>query len=401
MNKVLLFDLDDTLLVNNIEQFIPVYFHKFAEFMADTVPPEAWIRALKNSIEVFQKNLDPRFTLQEVFDKDFFPQLDVEPEILRAKTDQFYTQVFPNLEKFTQTKPEVPGLINSLAQAGHQIILATNPLFPKKAIIHRLKWAGFSDDLSIFEYIPSYETFHFGKPHPEFFAELLGVIGWPQSITVMIGNDIQNDINPAQLMNLHVYHVNPDAIIDSSIPSGPISDLPFFIEKIQNTQFDEPLDPRAILAILRSTPAAISTLLQSIDANTMSDHPLSDEWGLTEIFCHLRDVDRDVNIPRIEKVLHDEKPYLTGIDTDKWAEERNYHLQDGELAFQDFINNRIRMIESIQNLTDIEWRSQAQHTILGPTDLREILEIITQHDRLHIRQIIKTIEIIKKNQRAF
>ena len=73
-------------------------------------------------------------------------------------------------------------------------MIATNPLFPRTAIYQRLEWAGLPPDKYPFSLIPSYETFHFAKPNPTYFAEFLTISGWPDGPMIMVGNDLEHDI---------------------------------------------------------------------------------------------------------------------------------------------------------------------------------------------------------------
>ena len=52
-------------------------------------------------------------------------------------------------------------LIDWAFSRGYRIAIATDPLFPRKATYHRLRWAGF--DPERFELISSFEHFHFTK----------------------------------------------------------------------------------------------------------------------------------------------------------------------------------------------------------------------------------------------
>jgi hypothetical protein len=113
----------------------------------------------------------------------------------------------------------------------------------------------------------------------------------------------------------------------------------------------------------------------------------ADEWNLTEIICHLRDVDVDVNIPRINKLIDENNPFLPGVDTDRWADERKYSSQNGSNALTDFVNARLELLSLFEQLSEQDWQRRARHAILGPTTLQEIAAIIASHDRLHIQQI--------------
>jgi hypothetical protein len=141
-----------------------------------------------------------------------------------------------------------------------------------------------------------------------------------------------------------------------------------------------------MLAILRSTPAVLEAISGDLDNPTWTKHPRPGEWSFTEILCHFRDVDAEVNLPRIVNVLQETNPFIPGIDTDQWAEERLYFCQNGREALNDFISSRIQLLDILDDLKPDDWTRPARHAIFGPTVLKELISIIVGHDRLHIRQ---------------
>ena len=74
---------------------------------------------------------------------------------------------------------------------GYRVAIATDPLFPRKAVYHRIRSAGLAPER--FELVSSFETFHFTKSHPAYFAEVLGRLGWPNEPVLMVGNDVEHD----------------------------------------------------------------------------------------------------------------------------------------------------------------------------------------------------------------
>jgi hypothetical protein len=157
-----------------------------------------------------------------------------------------------------------------------------------------------------------------------------------------------------------------------------------FIEPVQ-TNF---ATPQALLAVLRSTPAALATLCQQHNAG-LGQRPEISEWSPGEVLCHLRDVDAEVNLPRVRKIISEHNPFLAGQETDPWAETRQYRLQDGMQALMDFVNSRLELLSILENLSPGDWDRSARHAIFGPTHLQELVNIIAGHDILHIQQIYK------------
>ena len=149
-----------------------------------------------------------------------------------------------------------------------------------------------------------------------------------------------------------------------------------------------------MLAVLRASPAALNSLARDLDTSSWIEHLQPGEWNFTEILCHLRDVDFDVNLPRIEKVLNELNPFLPGIDSDKWAEERMYYCQNGKEALRDYTSSRIQLLEILDGLQPEDWQRSARHAIFGPTSLKELVSIIVGHDRLHVQQAFRSLKEI-------
>jgi hypothetical protein len=282
--------------------------------------------------------------------------------------------------------------MDQAVQRGWKIAIATNPLFPLAAILHRLDWAGLSAKKYSYTIVPSYESFHFAKPNPAYFAELLGRFGWPRGATIMVGNDADHDIQGAHLIGIPTFWISNGFRYPEDFPtptaSGNLEDLIPWLEATPQDQLQpDYTKPSAITAIMTGIPAALSVLTAELSAPAWTHRPNNEEWSLTEIACHLRDVEREINLPRLQMIIDSITPFIPGVDSDAWAEERDYQSQDGPAALDDFVTLRMQTLTLLANLSPADWQRPAQHAIFGPTDLREIASIIAGHDRLHIRQV--------------
>jgi FMN phosphatase YigB (HAD superfamily) len=398
MTLILLLDLDDTLLSNRMESFQPAYLKALGKHLSRHISPDKMVRELLASTQKMLSNNRPDQTLEEVFDASFYPALGITKQDLRLDIECFYTEVFPSLKRLTAPRPDAKKLIDMALRKGWRLVVATNPLFPKTAILQRLAWAGFPADEVPFDLIPSYETFHFAKPNPAYFSEVLAQLGAPPDPAIMIGNDFEMDILPANQSGLPAFWLSSgnEPMNPSSIHLAGKGDFPGLIDWLDNV---DPLDlkpntkqPASLLATLRGTPAALFTGLKSLPKAQWASRTIPNEWSFTEIICHLRDVDREVNLPRLKKLLHENNPFLPGVDSDPWAEERLYRLQDGEQALRQFSNTRIELLTILEQLTPIDWERVSRHAIFGPTILIELVEFTASHDRNHLAQWRKVFE---------
>jgi FMN phosphatase YigB (HAD superfamily) len=399
MPITLLLDLDDTLLETNMDAFIPAYFQALSAAMAKEVSPQVMIPALTSGMKAMMANLDPARTLREVFDSVFFPKLGLDRSAIQPTIDRFYDDVFPSLGSLTKPIPEAVRLVDWAFAQGHRVVIATNPLFPLKAIQHRLRWAGLSPEKYPFDLVTSYETLHFTKETVAYYPEMLAQIGWPDAPAVMVGDDIEREVRPTQAAGFPVFWVRKTSEVSADageVPQGTLESFRGWLERTDLETLKLSFQaPQALLACLRATPAGIATLVSSPSPDMWKQRPASAEWCLTEIICHLRDVEREVNLPRLRKVLAEENPFLAGEVTDRWVEERRCIEQDGRQALADFIAARKETIALIKDLKS-EWARMARHAIFGPTSFLELVGFMAGHDRAHVQQIWKTIRAFSK-----
>ena len=396
MNLTLLIDLDDTLLPDSTERFLPEYLNALSDHLSNLAPQERVQNLLLMATYEAMKNNDPSVTIKQAFDENFYPNLGTTHDHLQNSLHDFYTNIHPSLSPILAPTPEVVDFMDNCLKNGFNIAIATNPIFPQIATYQRLRWAGLAPEDYPLALISTYENFHFSKPTPAYYMEFLAQLGWPDSPVVMVGDDPTMDILPAKQIGLSTYWVTDDYTKISCANrhgAGPLKDFFSWLE----IQSEDDLNPdltsfQSSLEIIRSTPAAILSFLHSLPSNRWAIKPDEKSWCITEILCHLRDVDLEVHIPRFEMLRDNPSPFLTAIDADSWAEERNYHKQDGQQALQDFINVRKRLIALASNLPDIVGNKVIRHTIFGPTSLNEIMRIAARHDRLHIQQMFSLIQ---------
>jgi FMN phosphatase YigB (HAD superfamily) len=396
MSLTLLLDLDDTLLDSKTDDFIPVYFKALSGFFADRVQPEAMISALMAGTQYMMSSTDPEHTLQEKFDSVFFPQIGIPRDELQPLIDRFYDEVFPTLSYVTSRRPEAVSFTEWAFEQGYHLAISTNPLFPLKAIQHRMRWAGIFSKKFPFLAVSSFETFHFSKPHPAYLAEVLGRIGWPETPVLMVGDDVERDLTGANKLGVPVFWINNSGITLSNgqhyVEQGSIADVRPWLEATDLSTLEPAFSTSdSILALMLASPASLQGLLKPVLQNVRTQRPVPDEWSLTEILCHLRDTEREVNLMRIKLLLEQDEPFVPARNTDQWAKERAYNEQDIEDALSEFTATRLETLGILQNLSKKEWERKARHAIFGPTNLLELVKFMADHDRLHIRQFWSTI----------
>lgn len=210
MKKIVMFDLDGTLLCMNFEEFIKNYFGLLLPYLSKKIKGDVK-RYVFDSTNFMIDKLDGRTNMEKFLFK--FSQLSGlnEKEIYNI-FNKFYTSEFPKLSFLGRPRENAKEVILKLRKMGLKVILATNSIFPLLAIEERIRWAGLTP--SLFDLITHMENMHAAKPHKEYYVEILEKLDAKPEETVMIGDDIERDILPSKKVGIDSYQIDKDINID-------------------------------------------------------------------------------------------------------------------------------------------------------------------------------------------
>lgn len=212
--RAILFDLDDTLLATNMDRFVPKYLDALGSKIKHLMNPKDLINLVLESTQVMIENQDPALTNEQVFYNHFYSKIDFSKPDFQTLVKEFYEVDFPKLKIYTNSIPFVPDLMQSVFDNGFKVVIATNPLFPAKAIEHRINWSGLSD--FAFDLVTTYENSHFCKPSPNYYLEILEKIKVKPAEAVMVGDDLINDIKPAVALGMDTFFINSESDVGKS-----------------------------------------------------------------------------------------------------------------------------------------------------------------------------------------
>lgn len=209
MDTILL-DLDGTLLPMDQQAFMKVYFEELTKkcaahgFDPAVIPGAVWAgtKAMMNN--------DGGATNEEVFWSVFAGQLGNRVLDLKPVLEKFYDEEFDRARVATQPNPHAPKLVKTLRDKGYTLVLASNPVFPAGAYRTRLSWTGLVPE--DFAMMTSYESFHYCKPNPGYYAEILERMGKQPQQCLMVGNDVRED-GSAKALGMEV-HLLTDHLIN-------------------------------------------------------------------------------------------------------------------------------------------------------------------------------------------
>lgn len=207
MLQAILFDLDDTLIGNSMDTFIPAYLGALSQHVSHKFSPQLFIDELRRATAAMDANDGTGPTNKETFDAVFFPALGHERAALEPLFDQFYAEEFPKLRPLMQQRPEARSLVEWAFARGLQVVIATNAIFPRSAIEQRIDWAGVPVTEFDYALVTTYENMHATKSHTAYYCEILDRIGRQPDECVMIGDNWDWDVARTAPVGIPAYWI--------------------------------------------------------------------------------------------------------------------------------------------------------------------------------------------------
>ncbi|MBQ2880935.1 MAG: HAD family hydrolase [Clostridia bacterium] len=189
--KLVMFDLDGTLLPMDQDIFVGTYFKLLAKKMSEYgYEPKTLIDNVWKCTYAMIKN-NGQDTNENIFWKNFAEIYGNDCLKDTPLFDKFYKNEFQKVKEVVGFNTKSREIIALLKNKGYRTVLATNPVFPAVATKSRCKWAGIEPEE--FELITTYENSSFSKPNPQYFLEITEKLNIKPEECLMVGNDVSED----------------------------------------------------------------------------------------------------------------------------------------------------------------------------------------------------------------
>ncbi len=146
----------------------------------------------------------------------------------------FYCNEFNQVKEVYGYDSMAGQIIGWLKEKNIRVVLATNPLFPSVATENRIRWAGLQPE--DFEYFTSFENYHYCKPNPDYYREIIDKLHLNPEECLMVGNDVDEDMAAEQL-GMKVFLLT-DCLINkadkdiSQYPHGGFTQMDSYLKKL-------------------------------------------------------------------------------------------------------------------------------------------------------------------------
>lgn len=137
---------------------------------------------------------------------------------------------------------------------------------------------------------------------------------------------------------------------------------------------------------LAAAPKRLRALVEGIGAAALTMRTAAGEFSILENAWHLRDIEVDGYLLRIERLLREDDPILADLDGEALAALRRYNEQPLGPALKDFAQARQASVDRLSGIAEDQLARTAR---LGdePITLGRLLQVMLDHDRGHLDSI--------------
>lgn len=388
----LLIDLDDTLLVNPVKEFMEKYLKLLSAYMEPYVDPKRMVPQLLKSTDLMIEKSHPYQTLESVFDADFYPALGLDIEEIKPIVDRFYSDVFPEIQSLTSPRPEAIEAIQHAFNQGYHVVIATNPLFPKLANAHRLAWAGLPESEYSYDLVTSYESMHYAKPNSAYYTEILGQVGWPEHPVCMVGNSYEFDILPVNRLGIPAFFLEDSATADCTpldgVKHGSLSGLIPWMDSISARQLESTYDQvDSVLAILHSTPGALASLTKNLSQEQWQKKPIENLGSIADAIHSLLDVEKTNSLLYKQNLTYEPNLRLEQRITQLCQQEIESGSTHPCSDLTEFFTRRSIFLSRLKGNDQNLLQNMVEHPDFGSLTLLEYLSFLSINDRHYLRLV--------------
>jgi uncharacterized damage-inducible protein DinB len=142
-----------------------------------------------------------------------------------------------------------------------------------------------------------------------------------------------------------------------------------------------------IVAAIRPAPERLRRLAAGVTAAQLRQRPRHGEWGMKEVMAHLLKVERDVFLPRLRRIVSEDRPGFERFDPDTWAAESDHREGDFEEDLRGFAAARGRTVAFLESLPAGAAERIGFSAVFGPVTLGQYATHIVDHDAEHLAQM--------------
>jgi uncharacterized damage-inducible protein DinB len=115
--------------------------------------------------------------------------------------------------------------------------------------------------------------------------------------------------------------------------------------------------------------------------------PKEGEWCIKEVMAHLRDLERRLFLPRLQRIASEHRPVFGSFDPEAWARERDHREGRFEDDLATFAQARRETIAFLEALPAAAAERIGLSGYFGPVTLAQYATHVADHDLEHLGQM--------------
>lgn len=161
------------------------------------------------------------------------------------------------------------------------------------------------------------------------------------------------------------------------------------------TRIMDSLGDRDPIEVFAETPGELKQRVEFHPAEVLQRRPYPDRWTWTplEVIGHLLDVEWALGC-RTRAVFSEESPTVIGFDQDDWVKLLKHNERDPAELVEEFSVMRSMNLRFWRSVPEQAMGRAGVHNERGKETLGEMLRLYAGHDRYHLNQFDRYLEVL-------
>jgi uncharacterized damage-inducible protein DinB len=135
---------------------------------------------------------------------------------------------------------------------------------------------------------------------------------------------------------------------------------------------------------LAATPRDLARMLRPVSAADALRRPAADQWCVADVVAHLGTTEPRYH-ERLRLIIEQDNPRVPYIHPDERAHDLTRPLSS---LLEEFAARRAETLAMLGGLSQRDWGRPLVHETLGPSRLRDQIQMLVDHDSAHLEQIV-------------
>lgn len=145
---------------------------------------------------------------------------------------------------------------------------------------------------------------------------------------------------------------------------------------------------KAVFQQLVEAPRLLFEVCSGASPERMIRPPMPGKWSPLQVITHLVGCDREALLPRVEKILNEDHPFLARYDQNLWMKQYgDVYNRKAVSLLDEYARLREKTAVLLFDLDLASWHRTGQHEERGTITLYDLVRYFADHDVHHRRQI--------------